>query len=368
MRDESIHTESAWWRVIGRDEATASHPGALRASLRDEHWGYFEGNVLPHMSWMMRTTFPHDVAETLRNRLANSSRFRASELLYALLADLGMPTANSSVWACAAVEFLVLSRLTQDDIVDQHDYRWGVPTLRMLYGEDRAALVATELQSLAALCADEMGLPGSWDGKRGTSSPSGPALMSEYARRMASSMLRELLFHDASISEREYYEISTSKHCNGSLCVRLCEGISGQLGAPAISSLSRAVLATDMAAAIANDVAETDQRRGLDAVRFPQGEKRGDKTEFQLGRPSIFHVFMASDERVRNQTGSEVDMESISLRDLSPSDLFAKLSSLGAIEYARGKRDTCISDALSLLPPGFPKTAEWIRSAARLNV
>jgi hypothetical protein len=123
-----------------------------------------------------------------------------------------------------------------------------------------------------------------------------------------------------------------------------------------------------MAAAIANDVAETDQRRGLDAVRFPQGEQRGVHTEFQLGRPTIFHVFLASDERVRNQLDTEVVIDSINLRELSPPDLFAALSELGAIEYARQRRDLWMNDAARLLPSDLRKAKEWMSSTARLNV
>jgi hypothetical protein len=324
--------------------------------------------VLPEMSRLVRTTFPSDVAETIRNRIANGSRFRASEFLYALLADLDRVTTPAGIWACAGVEFLLLSRLTHDDVVDHHDYRWGLPSLQMLYGPDKASLASTELLTLAIICCAEVDvLVGRHINSRRESIPAS-VLAADYARKMAASMLDELLFNDVALSEREYNEISARKACNGVLCAELCKLISDDMNDNDRKSLLRAAISTDIAAAIANDVAETDQRRGLDAVRFPQGEQRGERTEFQLGRPSIFHVFMASDERVRNDRSVEVTVDSIDLRELSPTQLFVTLTELGGIDFARRRRDNWMQQAFASIPAEFGRGAEWMGSTARLNV
>lgn len=368
MPEESHESNVAWWRTARSQENTPSGGNIERARLRSEHWTFFEENVLPQMSRLVRTTFPSDIAETIRNRIANGGRFRASEFLYALLADLDRATTPAGIWACAGVEFLLLSRLTHDDVVDHHDYRWGLPTLRMLYGPDKASLASTELLTLAIICCEEVDvLVGHNIDSRREPVPA-PVLAADYARKMAASMLDELLFNDVALSEQEYNRISARKACNGILCAELSKLISEDMDSADRDSLARAAASTDIAAAIANDVAETDQRRGLDAVRFPQGEQRGEHTEFQLGRPTIFHVFLASDERVRNQRSIEVTVDSIDLRELSPVELFATLTELGGIDFARGKRDYWMQQAFTSIPADFRRAAEWMGSTARLNV
>jgi len=365
LPDKDLVGEFVWWRDGGQ-LAVTSH-GLRTGHLRDQHWNYFEENVLPCMSRLIRTTFPEDIAETIRNRLANGSRFRASEFLYALLSDFGVSELGAGVWACASVEFLLLSRLVHDDVVDYHDYRWGVPTLRKLYGPDKASLAATELATLAIASSEAMDYELHARVKGMQPLLSGPALVAEYSRIMAQSMLRELLFDDVSISEREYNEISQAKVSNGHLCSLICLAFSNEIDSRTAKELRRSAGATDIAASIANDVAETDQRRGLDAVRFPKGEQRGDRTEFQLGRPTIFHVFMASDERLRVQNEEDID-DSLDLSQLAPPELLSTLTTLGGIDYARRKRNDWMNDAFRILPPGFSHVVEWMRSTARLNI
>jgi hypothetical protein len=368
MAEQRDASGSPWWRADGSDHVLAPVNTSGSSPLRSEHWAFFEGNVLPEMSRLARTTFPSEVAETIKNRLANGSRFRASEFLYALLVDLNRADDAVGIWASAGAEFLLLSRLVHDDVVDHHDYRWGLPTLRMLYGPDKASLASTELLSLAIICCEEVdAIVRRGHSKREYSVPA-PILAADYARAMAAGMLDELLFDDVSLSEEEYNEISERKACNGALCARLCRLISDDLDSRDGEALVQASTATDIAAAIANDVAETDQRRGLDAVRFPHGEQRGDQTEFQLGRPTIFHVFIASDERVRNQVEAEVATDSLDLRQLTPSALFTTLTDLGGIEFARQRRNSWIGEAFSLMPKDFGRAAEWMGSTARLNV
>jgi hypothetical protein len=316
---------------------------------------------------LIRTSFPEDIAETIRNRLANGSRFRASEFLYALLCDFGASDLGAGVWACASVELLLLSRLVHDDVVDYHDYRWGVPTLRKLYGPDKASLAATELAALAIASSEAMDHELHAMAKRMGSLFSGPALVAEYSRIMAQGMLRELVFDDVSISEDEYNGIAQAKVSNGHLCSLICLAFSGDIDDQTARRLRLSAHATDIAASIANDVAETDQRRGLDAVRFPQGEQRGDRTEFQLGRPTIFHVFMASDERLRAQGEEDID-DSLDLRKLTPSELLNILTTLGGIDFARRKRNDWMNDAFRILPSDFSHVAEWMSSTARLNI
>lgn len=364
MDDDNTGRSDAWWRIAGPEEIVVTEHGTTR--LRDEHWRFFEENALPLMSKLVRTAFPTDAAELIRNRLSNAERFRASEYLYALLSDLSEAESNSGIWASCAVEFLTFSRLAQDDVVDCHDYRWGVPTLYKLYGGNIATLAATEMASLAVICAEEADRKAANPETR-ASGLSAPAIVAEYVRRMASGMSRELLFNAIALPETEYIDISTAKHCNGVLCTRLCQRISSDLDGATASSLRISARATDIAAAIANDTSETDQRRGLDAVRFSGREQRGEKTEFQLGRPSIFHVFLADDTRVRNQE-TEAVLDSINLRELEPAELLVTLSKIGGIEYARRKRDAWRENALSSLPQNFRKVAEWMNSTATLNV
>ena len=365
MTDKDLAREFAWWR---RDNqvAVTSH-GPRVGNFRDQHWNYFEENVLPCMLRLIRTSFPEDIAETIRNRLASGSRFRASEFLYALLCDFGVPELGAGVWACASVEFLLFSRLVHDDVVDYHDYRWGVPTLRKLYGPDKASLAATELTALAIASSEAMDHELRTMAMRTEPLLPGPALVSEYSRIMAQGMLRELLFDDVSISEHEYNEISQAKVSNGHLCSLICQGFSKDIDSQIARELRLSACATDIAASIANDVAETNQRRGLDAVRFPQGEQRGDRTEFQLGRPTIFHVFMASDERLRVQGEEDID-DSLDLRQLAPPELLSTLTTLGGIDYARRRRNDWMKDAFQILPPGFSHVVDWMNSTARLNI
>jgi hypothetical protein len=369
MPEENDESRTAWWRAGGSSPDTPPASSSIGwPKLRNEHWTFFEENVLPEMSRLVRTTFPSDIAETIRNRISNGSRFRASELLYALLADLDRATTAAGIWACAGVEFLLLSRLTHDDVVDNHDYRWGLPTLQMLYGPNKASLASTELLALALICCAEVDALVARRAGTSGDAVSAPVLAADYARKMAASMLDELLFNDVALAEREYNEISERKLCNGVLCAQLCKLISDDLDSADRNALVTAAGATDIAASIANDMAETDQRRGLDAVRFPQGEQRGERTEFQLGRPTIFHVFMASDERVRNERSTEVTVNSIDLREMSPAQLFATLTELGGIDFARRKRDFWMQNAFESIPPDFRKATEWMGSTARLNV
>jgi hypothetical protein len=365
MPDEDLWRESVWWRN-GHDVTVTSH-GPRVGQLRDQHWNYFEENVFPCMLRLIRTSFPEDIAETIRSRLSNGSRFRASEFLYALLSDFTMSELGASVWACASVEFLLFSRLVHDDVVDYHDYRWGVPTLRKLYGPDKASLASTELAALAMASSEAMDHELHAINKGVGPALSGPMLMAEYSRIMAQGMLRELFFDDISISENEYNGISQEKVSNGSLCSLICLAFSKDIDTQAAQELRRSACATDVAASIANDVAETDQRRGLDAVRFPQGEQRGDRTEFQLGRPTIFHVFMASDERLRAQEEDDID-GSLDLRQLTPPQLLSTLTTLGGIDYARRKRNDWMNSAFAILPSGFAHVSEWMSSTARLNI
>jgi geranylgeranyl pyrophosphate synthase len=365
MPDEDLAHEPAWWRQ--GDPVTVTNHGPGVGQFRHQHWAYFEENVLPCISRLIRTSFPEDIAETIRNRFANGSRFRASEFLYALLCDFGMAELGAGVWACAAVELLLLSRLVQDDVVDYHDYRWGVPTLRKLYGPDKASLAATELVALAVAAGEGMDHELRVINRSGPGLLSGPTLVVEYSRIMAQAMLRELLFDDISISEREYNEISQAKVSNGRLCSLICRAFSQDLDPQIARELENSARATDIAASIANDVAETDQRRGLDAVRFPAGEQRGDRTEFQLGRPTIFHVFMASDERLQVQSEQDID-ESLDLSRLKPPELLSILTALGGIDYARKRRNEWMNDAFQILPSRFSHVAEWMNSTARLNI
>lgn len=365
MPDKDRAHEVVWWRR--EDQVPVTSHGPRVGHFRDQHWNYFEENVLSSMLRLIRTAFPEDIAETIRNRLANGSRFRASEFLYALLCDFGVSELGAGVLACASVEFLILSRLVRDDVIDRHDYRWGVPTLRKLYGPDKASLAATELVTLAIASSEAMDHELRTMAKRGEPLLSGPMLVAEYSRVMAQGMLRELLFDDVSMSEDEYNDIAQAKHSNGRLCSLICLAFSNSIDDQTARDLTNSACATDIAAAIANDVTEANQRRGLDAVRFPQGEQRGDKTEFQLGRPTIFHVFMASDERLRVQGEQDID-DSLDLRQLTPPQLLSTLTTLGGIDFARQKRNNWMNDAFQILPSDFSHVAEWMTSTARLNI
>ena len=352
-----------WWRHNESENAvTVSDVGTGR--LRDRHWSYFEDNVLPCMLRLIRTSFPSDISETLGSRLSNSSRFRASEIMYALLHDLGASEMTAGIWGCAAVEFLLFSRLMQDDIVDQHDYRWGVPTLRKLHGSDKASLIATQLAALAVLSAEVMDRELHLKNPAIERSASATALVADCSRVIADGMLRELRFDSKTISEIDYYGIARDKVSNGRLSGIICAASCTHIDSETALSLIRSVSATDIAASIANDISEADQRRGIDTVRFPQGEQRGDRTEFQLGRPTIFHVFMTSDDYLRVQANPDP----IDLSQLAPPELLTTLTTLGAIDYARRKRDYWIRYAFEALPSGFTQLTEWISSAAQINI
>jgi hypothetical protein len=70
MDDDNTGRSDAWWRIAGPEEIVVTEHGTTR--LRDEHWRFFEENALPLMSKLVRTAFPTDAAELIRNRLSNA--------------------------------------------------------------------------------------------------------------------------------------------------------------------------------------------------------------------------------------------------------------------------------------------------------
>jgi hypothetical protein len=179
-------------------------------------------------------------------------------------------------------------------------------------------------------------------------------------------MQAELNFRQKGISRENYETISARKHCNGSFCVSLAGRLSTELFATHAAELRKAMRNSDLAAAVSNDYSEVHGIRGIDVARRPDGERRGRYTEIQMGRPTIFHVYLTSDERLRHNRGHD-SLVMHELKSVSVSEMPRLLQSIGALDYAERQRERYRAEAARALPEDLGRTKAWVTRAAVIH-
>jgi polyprenyl synthetase len=330
----------AWWRSAG--QVPERRPAV--DTLRDEQWQFYEDSVIPVVFDLLDHELSDAVGSQLNQRLRYSPRFRPSQLLYAFGQDFDIPQ-PSVVWASACLELLYLGRVVLDDVADQHDQRWGLPSLRVVFSDASAVQIAGVLQHIAVICATQVdSLSG------GRSAVPAAGLVAEYGRRINAAMLEELEWSRPTIPESAYKAIALRKASSGQLTVGLLGVMAeGEIGDQLIR-YAAAIEKLDYAASITNDVTESNLRRGLEEVRFAGGERRGKRSEIQLNRPTIFSVILGSDDFLLRNPEIGENLPDFSVMKLR--QIFTYLDQTGAIRDAQHKIAGLEEEAMRLIPPG----------------
>ncbi|MGW1343819.1 polyprenyl synthetase family protein [Kribbella sp. NPDC002412] len=327
----------AWWKFQGDEDDT---PPIVE--LRDAQWDFYEDSVVPRLFRLLDHELSETVGSQLKQRLRYSARFRPSQLLYAFSQDWDIPT-ESVVWASASLELLYLGRVILDDVADQHDQRWGLPSVRRVFDDASAVQIANLLQHTAVLCATNIDSPA-------TVRPEIPAagVIAEYGRQINAAMLEELQWVKQTIPESTYRSIALRKGSSGQLTTDLLRLIAPAEYGDQLHQLRVAIQSLDYAAMITNDVTEANLRRGLEEVRFLSGEVRGEMSEIQLNRPTIFSVLLATDEfLLRNP---DVGRTLPDFTTMGLPEIFTYLEETGAIRDAERQIAELEQDAMRAIP------------------
>ena len=311
-----------WWNIRSDD---GDKPQIVQ--LRDAQWDFYEDRVVPMLFRLLDHELSDAVGSQLKQRLRYSARFRPSQLLYAFSQDWEEVPTEAVVWASAGLELLYLGRVILDDVADQHDQRWGLPSVRRVFDDPTAVQIANLLQHTAVLCATNID---SLSERRPTVPAAG--VFAEYGRQTNAAMLEELQWNSTTIPEEEYRSIALRKASSGQLTIDLLRVMAPADYTDQLAELAEAIENLDYAAAITNDITESNLRRGLEEVRFLGGEVRGEKSEIQLNRPTIFSVVLATDDFVRRNP--EVGLTLPDFTTMSLAEIFTYLEETGAIRDA----------------------------------
>lgn len=312
--------------------------------LRRIYREYFNACVQPALLAGVRDAFSTEpeAALLLSVRFGSEARFIPSEVLYWMMRDLATGTVTPSAevfdtddWRPAepftelmpalltAVELLNMGRLIRDDIVDGHRRRQNFRSLHLELGKDRAWLVAEGLQGAAM---ELLALAG----PTAECSTHLTLAASDYSRGVLSATFQELRFSHASeqgilkLGFNDFREIMQLKHGIGTLSMRMCAGLATHFASemPSFamftshrSSIESALAGYDVAGGIDNDWSEFSGRRGhIGWDRIPA--RRGKRSEIELGRPTIWNVFLQDEESVcamvrAGLVGDRVDLDEI---------------------------------------------------------
>ncbi|MGY4772330.1 polyprenyl synthetase family protein [Kribbella sp. CWNU-51] len=326
-----------WWDISSNDD----HIPKI-VELREAQWAFYEDDVVPILFHLLDHELSEAVGSQLKQRLRYSARFRPSQLLFAFSEDWRLGK-DLVVWASACLELLYLGRLILDDVADQHDQRWGLPSVRKVFDDASAVQIANLLQHTAVLCATNIdslvehpqAIPAA-------------GVVAEYGRRINAAMLEEQQWNKRTIPESAYRSIALRKASSGQLTIDLLRVMAPPVYAEQLAELAMAIENLDYAAAITNDVTEANLRRGLEEVRFLGGERRGKKSEIQQNRPTIFSVVLATDEFLRRNP--EIGLAMPDFASMKLPDIFTYLDDTGAIRDAEHKIAELEQDAMRRIP------------------
>lgn len=324
----------AWWKFHGDED---DKPPIVE--LRDAQWDFYEDSVVPRLFRLLDHELSETVGSQLKQRLRYSARFRPSQLLYAFSQDWDIPT-ESVVWASASLELLYLGRVILDDVADQHDQRWGLPSVRRVFDDASAVQIANLLQHTAVLCATNID-------SHATEIPAA-GVIAEYGRQINAAMLEELQWGKQTIPEATYRSIALRKGSSGQLTTDLLRLIAPAEYGDQLGRLGPAIRKLDYAAMITNDVTEANLRRGLEEVRFLSGEVRGEMSEIQLNRPTIFSVLLATDGFLRRNPAVGDSLPDFTTMGLP--EIFTYLEETGAIRDAERQITELEHDAMRTIP------------------
>lgn len=348
--------------------ADAAARVTARERLATDHWNYFESHVLGLIYDWAHDALTPDLSRTIMSNLAIPRRFRTSEPCFAVLSDLELLEDPGAAPLMASLELAQAGRLALDDVLDEHTARWNVPSLWAQFGTPTAIALSNMLWSGAAamLSASIAARPD-------------PSVAAEahgtlsYARAAIDrAVLTELQFSRSRSTFEEYEFIATAKNRLGQAVPRLVSQVFyGSITHLDTDALARAFERIDLAASITNDLTETHGRRGRAVVRLPTGEERGQRSEIQLSRPTIFTVFFGTDEYLvwLKQTG-ESDF-ALDLAALDRGDISDALNASGAVQFAQTRADQERASAariLSTLDAPWRRTAEFLLRGLKANM
>lgn len=374
-------TDGAWWHVDPVPVASAptwkfegsatqhpEHLANLYADIKSYHGLYFRHCVQEQMLSMIHDGLERPVARLVEELVVENGRFYPSLFMVALLRDLDILNLREGVYACAAIEFLQLARLIHDDVIDEHDRRWGRQTLRSLVGNDQAILAAATLRALAAVCAEQID-ESSEASPEGRAYKSSTVVVDEYSRVIANGMLSELRFNNSEqLTRSRYGEIAWRKHCSDVVCARLVAQFAIMSPRDAVL-LVRSARLSGIAAGIVNDVTEAHGKRGGgDSPRKPSGEWRGERTEIQLGRPTIFHQYLTSDVWHTYRSDPEREISLPILPEIPSEQIYGRLLGIGAVDYAYSENMRLRREALATLPVGFDYTGSVLARGSKMHL
>lgn len=281
---------------------------------------------------MLRTHEPDlRVRDILTCRFEVVNRFWPSTLYFVVLDVAGRHATDVDYNLAACIELLHMHTLVLDDVVDQHELRWGVPTPCALFGRDAATFVATRLFAIAVLEAAAI-------------DPSGAAAstIAWGALEIAGGQLADLdLSSRDSVSLRDYLGVARAKTAIGVTAARLAVSRTS-LPTSERRALEEALRLAGTMSQIANDFSELTGLRGFER---PDTHAREASRELALGRKTIFHVFHDADDRVNDALRSASSRE----------DVYALLRECGAVRFAHEQyeslRKGALGEASRLLAP-----------------
>lgn len=296
-------------------ESSHEQPGF--EDFRATYWQFFQLSVMPVMRrtltrWLQARS---DVLVHVLIRLSSDARFRAGELMYWMLRDVCQsasaptlpPGIDKDEWQVgpehrelavalvASVELANFARLIRDDIVDEHDHRQHFRSLHIEFGSSEAMFCAHALDMAAMSLLDSVRLPA--DARTRLT-----GVFLHYQRNVTSSVMEELAFSanlpsSTRLPLDRYFHIMSAKHGLGLLMVEFltvvldcADGIESICEADR-EGLRNAAIRWDRAGAIYNDWSEIAGRRGTGWERVMQN--RGARSEVEMGRPTIWHVFVS---------------------------------------------------------------------------
>lgn len=290
--------------------------------------------------------------EGVIDRLSVRNRFWPSQVFVRTCADLSGDLSINMIPKAAAIELLHVSTLVHDDIIDEHDSRWNMPSLRKLWGTGAALLWGEVLSTTAAKVLLTTG---------DTISPvTTVGIALRHWQRIISGQLLDLRHSShPTISWGQYSEVGRLKTSIGGLAVELgahAAACSNQETASLLEFAESAGLSSQ----ISNDFSELYEVRGF-VKPYRQDSNRGG--EIALGRKTIFHVFYHTRENQNRRV-----LESLNTCD-RPGELIPELTKTGASRfsvetYARLVQKASL--ALNKLHGPMPLLSEYLRTANAL--
>jgi geranylgeranyl pyrophosphate synthase len=267
----------------------------------------------------------------IRERLTLRNRFWPSELLYRLYHDLVANGSNEIYKIGAGIELLHIYTLVHDDVFDNHNSRWNLPSLKFLWGNEKAILFGDVLTSTALSI-----FVNSFEANNVNKLME---IIIKHWQNILFGQIKDIdLSSQSTLCYTDYIEMCKLKTSISALALEIGALIS-KINDEDTSSIIEFAHWTGIASQIANDFSELFRFRGF-FDQYKQDKNRGN--ELYLGRKTIFHVFTSNNTDFQNDF-----KEQIIKNDLNK--IIDFLTQIGAIEYAKKKHKDAIYKAGSSL-------------------